>query len=427
MAASNVTKPGETGISPEQNPRQQSRPPKRLPWMWIILGVALIAGLIAWNRARARSQAAASAQASNTPAAVSVGVSPVQKRDMPYFLTGLGSVTAFNTVTVRSRVDGQLMKVNFTEGQFVHQGDLLAEIDPRPFQVALDQAQGQLAKDVASQLDAKTNLARFQLLWQEGVIPRQQLDSQAATVGQFDGSIQSDKAQIDNQKLQLVYSRIIAPISGRVGLRLVDAGNMVHATDVNGMLVITQVQPIAVIFTLPEDNLPEVSGQMSKGMQLTVEAFSRDDKTKLADGKLLTIDNQIDPTTGTVKLKSQFDNHDLSLWPNQFVNIRLFLSVRKDATVIPAAAIQRGAQGTFVYVVKTDNKADVRQITLDFIEGNLAVIREGLSPGEQVVMDGQDKLQAGTAVSFKPAAASPSSTAAPATTPPPVPAQGKKQ
>lgn len=431
MAAWNATKPGESGVPPVQNPRQESGPPRRHPWVWIFLGVALIAGLIAWNRARARSQAAMATQASGSPAAVSVGVSAVQKRDVPYFLTGLGSVTAFNTVTVRSRVDGQLMRVNFTEGQFVRQGDLLAEIDPRPFQVALDQAQGQLAKDVAAQNDAKVNLSRFQLLWQEGVIPRQQLDSQAATVGQFDGAIQSDKAQIDNQKLQLVYCRIVAPISGRVGLRLVDAGNMVHATDANGMLVITQVQPIAVIFTLPEDNLPEVSAQMKKGVQLTVEAFSRDDKTKLADGKLLTIDNQIDQTTGTVKLKSQFDNHDLSLWPNQFVNIRLFLSTRKDATVIPSAAIQRGAAGTFVYVVKTDNKADVRQIQLEFIEGNLAVVKEGLTPGEQVVIDGQDKLQAGSAVSFKPIAAPSSPTGASAPTPTPstapIPAQGKKQ
>jgi multidrug efflux system membrane fusion protein len=250
-------------------------------------------------------------------------------------------------------------------------------------------------------------------------------------VGQFDGAIQSDKALINNQKLQLVYSRIVAPITGRVGLRLVDAGNMVHATDPNGMLVITQVQPIAVIFTLPEDNLPEVSAQMKKGAQLTVEAYSRDDKTKLADGKLLTIDNQIDQTTGTVKLKSQFPNPDLSLWPNQFVNIRLFLSIRKDATVIPAAAIQRGAQGTFVYLVKTDNKADVRPIQVDFIEGNLAVIRQGLTPGEQVVVDGQDKLQAGTAVSFKPAAVNTTPPSAPPGTPsaspPSGPAQGKKQ
>jgi membrane fusion protein, multidrug efflux system len=435
MAASNMTKPGESEFSPKNNPRQETTPPKRLPWGWIIVGVALIAGLIAWNRARARGQAGASTQASGSAAAVSVGVSPVLKRDVPYFLTGLGSVTAFNTVTVHSRVDGQLMKVHFTEGQFVHEGDLLAEIDPRPFQVALDQAQGQLAKDVASQNDAKNNLGRFQQLWQEGVIPRQQLDSQQATVGQFDGAIQSDKAQIDNQKLQLTYSRIIAPISGRVGLRLVDAGNMVHATDAGGMLVITQVQPISVIFTLPEDNLPEVSAQMGKGTQLTVEAYSRDDKTKLADGKLQTIDNQIDQTTGTVKLKSVFDNRDLSLWPNQFVNIRLFLSMRKDATVIPAAAIQRGAQGTFVFVVKTDNKADVRQIQVDFIEGNLAVIHEGLTPGEQVVTDGQDKLQAGTLVTFKAATASTSpngagtgsSAGAPASAPRTTPTQGQKQ
>jgi multidrug efflux system membrane fusion protein len=419
MAASEETKPGDAKFSPGQQSSEQTPAPKGHRWVWIMLCVVLIAGLIAFNRARARSQAASGPQAGSTPPAISVGVTTVQKKDVPYFLTGLGSVTAFNTVTVRSRVDGQLMKVNFTEGQFVHQGDLLAEIDPRPFQVALDQAQGQLAKDVAAQNDTKVNLARFQQLWQEGVIPRQQLDTQQAAVGQSEGAIQSDKATIDNAKLQLVYSRIIAPISGRVGLRLVDAGNMVHATDTNGMLVITQVQPISVIFTLPEDNLPEVAAQMHKGAVLTVEAFSRDDKTKLTDGKLQTIDNQIDQTTGTVKLKSVFENRDLSLWPNQFVNIRLFLSTRKDATVIPSAAIQRGAQGSFVYVVKTDNKAEVRQIQTDFIEGNIAVIHDGLTPGEQVVIDGQDKLQSGSVVSFKPVGAAPN--------PAPAATQGNKQ
>src|SRR5271155_134290 len=417
MAALESEKPGATASSPAPHSQQSTTPPKRHRWAWIFWGGVLIAGSFAVYRARARSQAAGRQTVWREPA-VSVGVTTAQKRDVPYYLVGLGSVTAFNTVTVRTRVDGQLMKVLFTEGQFVREGDLLAQIDPRPFQVALDQAQGQLAKDLASQADARIDLNRYQQLWQEGVIPRQQLDSQQATVGQFDGAIQADKAAIDNTKLNLLYSSITAPFSGRVGLRLVDAGNMVHATDTNGMLVITQVQPIAVIFTLPEDNLLEVAAQMKK-QPLTVEAYSRDDKIKIAEGRLLTIDNQIDQTTGTVKLKSQFQNEDLSLWPNQFVNIHLFLSVRKDATVIPSAAIQRGAEGTFLYAVKSDNTAEVRPVEVDFIEGNIAVIRAGLRPGEQVVIDGQDKLQAGTKLSFKAESMNP----APAATP----SRGNKQ
>ena len=274
---------------------------------------------------------------------------------------------------------------------------MLIEIDPRPYQVALDQAEGQLAKDEASQNDAKVDLGRYQQLWQEGVIARQQLDTQQATVGQFDGAIKSDKAQIDNEKLKLIYCRITSPINGRVGLRLVDPGNIVHAADTNGMLVITQVQPIAVDFTLPEENLPEVVAEM-RNRPLVVEAYSRDDKTKLADGKLLTLDNQIDQTTGTIKLKSQFEQHDLSLWPNQFVNTRLFLNVRKDAIVVPSAAIQTGAQGSFVYVIGSDNHAEVRPVQVDFTEGNISVIRQGLKPGEVVVVDGADKLQSGSTV-----------------------------
>jgi len=378
--------------SPSEQPRPAPTPgrPRRRYGVWIVLAFLLVAALVVY-RWHMSSQAASK---KDTPSsAIAVGVSSVQKRDVPFYLTGLGTVTAFNTVTVHSRVDGEIVRVLFNEGQFVHKGDVLVEIDPRPYQVALEQAEGQLAKDQAAQQDAKVDLGRYQQLWQAGVIPRQQLDSQQATVGQYDGAIKSDQAAIDNQKLQLTYSRITSPIDGRVGLRLVDPGNIVHATDTNGMIVITQVQPIAVIFTLPEDVLPQVVAQM-RGRELTVEAYSRDNDTKLADGRLLTIDNQIDPTTGTVKLKAQFDNRDLSLWPNQFVNARLLLSSRQNAIVIPSAAIQNGAQGPFVYVVGANQHVQVRPLQIDFSEGNISVIRQGLGPGEQVVVDGADKLQA---------------------------------
>jgi membrane fusion protein, multidrug efflux system len=321
-------------------------------------------------------------------------VATAQSRDMPYYLTGLGSVTAFYTVNVKSRVDGQLEEVKFKEGDNVKQGELLAIIDPRPYQVQLDQAQATLSKDEASLRDAKTILERYKALFKEsGAVSQQQIDTQQATADELEGTIRNDQALIDNAKLQITYSHITAPVSGRIGLRQVDPGNIVHATDTNPMFVITQLQPIAVLFTLPEDSLPTVSQHM-KQSSLSVDVYSRDDETKLATGKLQTIDNQIDATTGTGKLKAVFDNKDSQLWPNQFVNVRLLLEIRKNSTVIPAAAIQRGPQGTYVFVVKQDKTVDIRPVTIAFTQQNLANIASGISPGEIVVTDGQDKLQA---------------------------------
>lgn len=343
------------------------------------------------------------AQAGAGPQAIPVAVASAEKRDVPVYLTGLGSVQAYNTVSLKSRVDGQIVQIAFKEGQFVKQGDLLMVIDPRPYQVALEQAQAALARDQAQLMNAQLDLNRYQGLVKDGVISQQQFDSQHALVSQLQGTVQSDQAAIDNAKLQLVYTRITAPVSGRIGLRLVDIGNMVHATDTNPLLVVTQLQPISIVFTLPEDVLPSVAQHM-KGGPLEVDAYSRDDLTKLGTGKLLTIDNQIDPATGTGKLKANFDNPDNALWPNQFVNAHLLLETQKDKVVVPAAAVQRGPNGqSFTYVVKPDKTAEVREVKVAFTQGNISAIDSGLSAGEQVVTDGQDKLQNGSRVDPHPA------------------------
>jgi len=331
------------------------------------------------------------------PRAVSVAIATVQRQDVPVYLSGLGAVTAFNTANIKSRVDGQIMKVNFVEGQFVKEGELLIEIDARPYQVQLEQMQAQLFKDQASLRDAKLNLDRYTALIPSGSIAQQQVDTQKATVDQLDGQVRTDQAQIDNAKLQIVYTRITAPFSGRVGLRQVDPGNIVHAADTNPMLILTQLQPIAVIFTLPEDVLPEVAQQM-KQRTLEVDALSRDDQTKLATGKLLTIDNQIDPTTGTAKLKAVFDNQNNKLWPNQFVNADLLLETRKNSTVVPTAAILRGPQGTYVYAVNSDKTVQDKPVTVSLTQGDTTVITNGVNPGDVVVTDGQDKLQRGSLI-----------------------------
>jgi len=331
---------------------------------------------------------------------VSVAVAKAEVRDVPVYLQGLGSVEAFNTVVVKSRLDGQLVEIHFKEGQEVQKGDLLAVVDPRPYEVALHQTEATLFKDQAALSDARLNFQRFQDLYNQGVIPKQQFDTQKSLADQLEGAVRADQANIDNVKLNLVYTRITAPVSGRVGLRQVDIGNMVHASDPNGLLVITQLHPIAVVFTLPEDNLPSVAQHMRKSA-LEVDAYSRDDQTKLAAGKLLTIDNQIDPSTGTGKLKAVFDNTERALWPNQFVNVHLLLEVRKNSLVVPAAAIQRGPQGTYVYTVKPDKTAEMRKVAIGLSEGNLTTLASGLQPGEMVVTDGQDKLQPGSKVEIR--------------------------
>jgi multidrug efflux system membrane fusion protein len=358
----------------------------------------LVSALLYSLTACTGSNTGPSSARANTPQTIQVTVAPALQQDLPVYLSGLGSVAAFYTVNVKSRVDGQMVDVKFREGEFVNKGDLLALIDPRPYQVQLDQAQATLFKDQASLRDAQLNYQRFkELLQGSGAVSQQQVDTQKATVDQLQGTVRNDQALVDNAKLNLVYCHITAPESGRIGLRLVDPGNIVHASDTNPMLVITQLQPITAIFTLPEDQLINVSQHMRKA-PLEVDAYSRDDQTKLATGKLLTIDNQIDQTTGTGKLKAVFENKSSELWPNQFVNVHLLLEIRKNVTVVPSAAVQHGPQGNYVFVVKQDKTVDVRPVNIAITEGNVAQVASGVSPNEIVVTDGQDKLQAGSHV-----------------------------
>ncbi|HEY2019071.1 MAG TPA: MdtA/MuxA family multidrug efflux RND transporter periplasmic adaptor subunit [Bryobacteraceae bacterium] len=401
-------------------PANASTPRRRfrgLLWL-LLLGAAGFIGFRYYQDSEKKKAAAAQEQeAREAHRAISVSATQARRGDIPVIQRGLGTVTAFNTVNVKSRVDGPLVAVNFTEGQFVNKGDVLVEIDPRTFQALVDQAQGQLARDQAQINDARVNLARYQKLWDEQVIAKQQLDTQAASVGQFQGAIEADQAAIETAKLNLGFTKVTAPISGRIGLRLVDVGNMVHASDANPLVVITQMQPISVIFTIPADSLQPVLAKLRAGAKLPVDAYDRAERVKIAGGTLETVDNQIDQTTGTSRLKAIFPNQDNALFPNQFVNCRLLLDTKRGVIIVPAAAIQRGPQGAYVYLVKPDKTVTMRAVTLGISEGNDVEVATGLAAGDNVVTDGQDKLQEGSNVEIRADGGAPAQTSAPATTP----------
>ncbi|MES1196129.1 MAG: MdtA/MuxA family multidrug efflux RND transporter periplasmic adaptor subunit, partial [Steroidobacter sp.] len=329
---------------------------------------------------------------------VTVAVATVTTADVPQYINAVGTVIARNTATVRARVSGQLDKVLFKEGQLVKAGDVLAVIDPRPYQVVLDQQIAQLQRDLAQLGNAKHDLERYQGLVADKVISQQQVDTQAALVKQYDGVVAIDRAQAASARLNVNYTNITAPVSGRTGLRQVDPGNLVSSTDVNGIVVITQIKPINVVFAVPGDRISDIAKQLNIGSRLPVDALDRDGKTRIASGTLLTADNQIDPTTGTVKLKAEFANDDAALFPNQFVNVRLQLALNKGATIVPSTAIQQGKNGNYVYVVKPDSTVTMRPISINTTTASSTIVTQGLNVDEQVVVDGLDKLRDGKRV-----------------------------
>ena len=378
-----------------------SRPARRsrLRWLFWVLLVLAIIGVGVWYYPKPENQPKTAGRnqfGGPTP----VGVATVQKGDMPVTLTGLGTVTPLATVTVKTQINGYLVTVAFEEGQMVKKGDFLAQIDPRPYQVALEQAEGQLAKDQALLKNAQLDLQRYNTLVAQNSIATQTRDTQVSLVSQDQAAVKTDQAQVDAQKLNLVYAHIVAPVTGRVGLRQVDAGNYVQTSDPNGIVVVTQLQPISVIFTLPEDNLPAVMKQVHAGAALPVTAYDRTGTTELGKGRLETVDNQIDTTTGTVKLRAIFDNEQEILFPNQFVNVQLLVNTMKGVDIVPTAAIQHGAPGAFVYVVKPDQTAAVQKVKLGPGDGQQIAVLDGLQPGEKVVVDGSDRLREGAKVTL---------------------------